>query len=186
MTNEFLEKSTVDLLFLVEEPLVNGLTFRKAFKHPAITIFTTAYKQYAFEGFQLHAADYLLKPFSLERFLKAVEKTGLLEKKQSDQTIAIRDEKGIVNLFQNQILCIEGMKDYIKIVTLEREYITYHTLKSMLEKLDPELFIQVHRSHIVNRAHVRHVAQEMIGLSNNTLLPIGKSFKKDLQRLLKW
>ena len=184
---EFLEKSSVDLLFLdIEMPLVDGLTFLKAFKHPPVTIFTTAYKQYAFEGFQLHAADYLLKPFSLERFLKAVEKTGLLEKRESNQTIAIKEENRIVNLSQNQILSIEGMKDYIKIITVEREYITYHTLKSMLEKLDPELFIQVHRSYIVNRAHVRQVAQEMIGLSNNTLVPIGKSFKKDLQRLLKW
>ncbi|RZM25627.1 MAG: response regulator transcription factor [Pedobacter sp.] len=184
---EFLEKSSVDLLFLdIEMPLVDGLTFLKAFKHPPVTIFTTAYKQYAFEGFQLHAVDYLLKPFSFERFIRAVEKTGLLEKKQSTQTIAIKEEKGIVNLFQNQILSIEGMKDYIKIITVEREYITYHTLKSMLEKLDPELFIQVHRSYIVNRAHVKHIAQEMIGLSNNTLVPIGKSFKKHLQTLLKW
>lgn len=184
---EFLEKNSVDLLFLdIEMPLVNGLTFLSAVKQPPVTIFTTAYKQYAFEGFELNAVDYLLKPFSFERFQKAIEKTGLLNKKERNQTIAIRDEKGMVNLIQDQILSIEGMKDYIKVVTAAREYIIYHTLKSMLEKLDSGLFIQVHRSHIVNRLHVKHLTSEMIGLSNNTLIPIGKSFKKEVQKLLKW
>jgi len=184
---EYLEKSNTDLLFLdIEMPLVNGLTFLKAVTQPPVTIFTTAYKQYAFEGFELNAVDYLLKPFSFERFQKAIDKTGLLNKKTNDQTIAVKDEKGIVNLRQGEIISIEGMKDYIKIITVEREYIMYHTLKSMLEKLDSNLFIQVHRSYIVNRLQIQRITQEMIGLSNNTLVPIGKSFKKELLEILKW
>ena len=183
---EFLEKSSADLLFLdIEMPLVNGLTFLNAVKQPPVTIFTTAYKEYAFEGFELNAADYLLKPFSFERFQKAIEKTGLLYKTTSDQTIAIKDEKGTLNLRQDDILCIIGMKDYIKVTTSEREYIIYHTLKSMLERLDPRLFIQIHRSYIVNRVNIIRITQEMVVLSNNTLAPIGKSFKKDLQNSLK-
>jgi len=184
---EYLEKSSADLLFLdIEMPLVNGLTFLKAVKQPPVTIFTTAYKQYAFEGFELNAADYLLKPFSFERFQKAIEKTGLLSKTKNDQTIAVKDEKGMANLRQDEIISIEGMKDYIKIITTEREYIMYHTLKSMLEKLDSNLFIQVHRSYIVNRLQILRITNEMIGLSNNTLVPIGKSFKREVQEILKW
>lgn len=184
---EYLEKSSADLLFLdIEMPLVNGLTFLKAVKKPPVTIFTTAYKQYAFAGFELNAVDYLLKPFSFERFQKAIDKTGLMNKITNDQTIAVKDEKGIVNLRQDEIISIEGMKDYIKIITVEREYIMYHTLKSMLEKLDSNLFIQVHRSYIVNRLQIQRITQEMIGLSNNTLVPIGKSFKKELLEILKW
>jgi two-component system response regulator LytT len=183
---EFLEKSSADLLFLdIEMPLVNGLTFLNAVKQPPVTIFTTAYKQYAFEGFELNAADYLLKPFSFERFQKAIVKTGLLSITTSDQTIAIKDEKGTVNLRQDDILSIEGMKDYIKVTTSEREYVIYHTLKSMLGKLDPRLFIQIHRSHIVNRVKIIRITQEMVALSNNTLVPIGKSFKRDVQSSLK-
>jgi len=184
---EYLEKSGADLLFLdIEMPLVNGLTFLKAVKQPPVTIFTTAYKQYAFEGFELNASDYLLKPFSFERFQKAIEKTGLLSKTKNDQTIAVKDEKGMANLRQDEIISIEGMKDYIKIITTEREYIMYHTLKSMLEKLDSNLFIQVHRSYIVNRLQILRITNEMIGLSNNTLVPIGKSFKREVQEILKW
>ncbi len=183
---EFLDKNNIDLLFLdIEMPLINGLTFLKAIKNPPVTIFTTAYKQYAFEGFELSAADYLLKPFSFERFQKAVSKSGLLDKKMLHLTIAIKHGDGIVNLNQTSILYVEGNKDYIKIITMDQEYIIYHTLKSMLEKLDENLFMQIHRSYIVNKLHISRIVKEMIILSNNTFLPIGKSFKKNILQVLK-
>jgi two-component system response regulator LytT len=182
---EFLEKNTIDLLFLdIEMPLVNGLTFLNAVKNPPVTIFTTAYKEYAFEGFELNAVDYLLKPFSFERFQKAIHKSGLFDQRVTSQTIAIKDENGILNLRQDEILYIEGMKDYIKVVTLDSEYIIYHTLKSMLGKLEAKLFIQVHRSYIVNRLQIHRIGQEIIMLANQTLVPLGKSFKKEVLQSL--
>ncbi|MCX2451588.1 LytTR family DNA-binding domain-containing protein [Pedobacter sp. PLR] len=183
---EFLGKTTVNLLFLdIEMPLVNGLSFLAALQQPPATIFTTAYKQYAYEGFELHAVDYLLKPFSFERFQKAIDKTGLLHHKVIHQTIAIKDDYGIINLRQDEILYIEGMKDYIRITTAAQVYTIYHTLKAMLDKLDQALFLQAHRSYIVNRSHIRRVSQEMLVLSNQTFIPIGKSFKKELLLILK-
>ncbi|WP_316753497.1 LytTR family DNA-binding domain-containing protein [Pedobacter gandavensis] len=184
---EFLGKNTVNLLFLdIEMPLVTGLNFLAALKEPPTTIFTTAYKQYAYEGFELHAADYLLKPFSFERFEKAIDKTGLLlPDKIVHQTIAIKDASGIINLRQDEILYIEGMKDYIKITTAAQVYTIYHTLKAMLDKLDPALFLQAHRSFIVNKAHIRRLSQEMLVLSDQTFIPVGKSFKKELLLVLK-
>ncbi|WP_316757695.1 LytTR family DNA-binding domain-containing protein [Pedobacter aquatilis] len=183
---EFLKKNSVDLLFLdIEMPLVNGLTFLNAIEQPPVTIFTTAYKQYAFEGFEMNVVDYLLKPFSFDRFQKAIDKTGLFLKEPSQRAIAFRDEKGILNLMQHEILFVEGMKDYIKLATAERDYVIYHTLKSMLTKLDSTLFIQVHRSYIVNRLKILRISSEMVALSNNVIIPIGKSFKKSLLTALK-
>ena len=184
---EYLNKNKVDLLFLdIEMPLVNGLTFLKALSQPPITIFTTAYKQYAFEGFELHAVDYLLKPFSFDRFEKAIEKTGLLKSKVSlpGNTILVKDKQGLINLKQEDILYVEGLKDYIKIITAEKEHVIYHTLKSMLDKLDPRLFVQAHRSFLVNKQHINRIAQGMLVISNQTFIPIGKSYKQDLLQQL--
>jgi two-component system response regulator LytT len=185
---EYLNKNKVDILFLdIEMPLVNGITFLKALTDPPVTIFTTAYKQYAFEGFELHAVDYLLKPFAYDRFEKAIEKTGLLKSKTESlaDTILVKDKQGLINLKQQEILYIEGLKDYIKITTTEKEHVIYHTLKSMLEKLDPKLFVQVHRSFLVNKQHINRIAQDMLVISNQTFIPIGKSYKKELLQQLK-
>ena len=185
---EYLNKNKVDLLFLdIEMPLLNGITFLKALTNPPVTIFTTAYKQYAFEGFELHAVDYLLKPFAYDRFEKALEKTGLLTSKTPSlaDTILVKDKSGLINLKQQDILYVEGLKDYIKIITAEKEHVVYHTLKSMLERLDSKLFVQAHRSFLVNKQHINRIAQEMLVISNQTFIPIGKSYKKDLLEQLK-
>lgn len=180
---EYLSKYKIDILFLdIEMPLVNGIAFLRALANPPVTIFTTAYKQYAFEGFELNAADYLLKPFSFERFEKAIEKTGLLKSKADlpASTILIKDKQTLINLKQQDILYIEGLKDYIRIITPEKTYTVYHTLKGILEKLDAHFFLQAHRSFIVNKAHINRIAQDILVISDQTFIPIGKSYKKDL------
>ncbi len=173
----------IDLLFLdIEMPLIDGISFLKALKDQPKTIFTTAYKQYAFEGFELGVIDYLLKPFSYERFKKAIQK---LDNKAdvtiyNNDTIAIKDKEGLLNLKQQDILYIEGCKDYIKIVTQEQLYVIYHTLKAMLGKLNPNIFLQVHRSYIVNKIHVERIMNDNLILSNQTFIPISQSYKKTL------
>jgi two-component system response regulator LytT len=179
---EYLGKNQVDLLFLdIEMPLVNGLHFLKALPAPPPTIFTTAYKQYAYDGFELNAVDYLLKPFSYERFAKAVQKAE--NKQPASQpllsgTLLIKDGKGTQLITQANITCVEGFGDYVKIHTAGQTYITYHTLKGILEKLDGNLFLQVHRSYIVNKTQVSRITADALILKDQSFLPLGLSYKK--------
>ncbi|WP_199118083.1 LytTR family DNA-binding domain-containing protein [Pedobacter sp. ASV28] len=180
---EYLGKNKIDLLFLdIEMPLVNGVNFLKALPNAPKTIFTTAYKQYAFEGFELNAVDYLLKPFSYERFLKAVAKIekATVATEGITNTLVIKDKDGMLNLKQQDILYVEGCKDYVKIVTEQKVHIIYHTLKGILERLNPEVFIQAHRSYLINKMQVVRLSHDHLILSNQTLIPIGKSYKKEL------
>lgn len=180
---EYLGKHKTDILFLdIEMPLVNGITFLKALPNPPKTIFTTAYKQYAFEGFELDAVDYLLKPFSYDRFIKAVAKTGCLAKpvEAVTSTIIIKDKQGLLNLKQQDIIYVEGCKDYVKIITGNNTHIIYHTLKGILERLDPLIFTQAHRSYIVNKTYVNRIQDDNLILSNQSFIPIGKVYKKEL------
>lgn len=181
---EYLNKNSVDVLFLdIEMPLVNGLHFLKALPQPPQTIFTTAYKQYAFEGYELGVVDYLLKPFSFERFTKALKKVvrhGEKEPGESSANLLIKDKDGMLKLKQQEILYIEGCKDYIKINTVNGSHMIYHTMKGILEKLDGNIFLRAHRSYIVNKSHIERIHQEMLILSDQSMLPIGQLYKKSL------
>ncbi|MEE1944740.1 LytTR family DNA-binding domain-containing protein [Pedobacter sp. KR3-3] len=181
---EYLGKHKVDLLFLdIEMPLVNGLHFLKALTVRPKTIFTTAYKQYAFESYELEAVDYLLKPFSYERFMKAVNKAGLSNAApENDLTghLLIKDGQSLLNLKQQDIIYIEGSKDYVKIFTKEQFYLVYQTLKGLLEQLQPKQFLQAHRSYIVNKNHVQRIVDNKLILSNQSAVPIGPLYKKEL------
>ena len=181
---EYLGKANIDLLFLdIEMPLVNGIHFLSMLPNPPQTIFTTAHKQYAYEGFELNAIDYLLKPFSFERFTRAISKTiNLAADKQEIgiRHLVIKDKEGMLNLNQQHILYIEGCKDYVKISTDNKVHIIYHTLKGILEKLDSRYFIQAHRSYIVNRIHIERIQRDTILLNNKTYIPIGEHYRKQL------
>ena len=179
---EYLGKHTADLLFLdVEMPLINGISFLKALPNPPKTIFTTAYKQYAFEGFELDAVDYLLKPFSYERFLKAVHKLQVPVTTQADvHTLIIKDKTGLLNLKQQDIHYVEGCKDYVKIVTAEKTHVIYHTLKGILQRLNALHFVQVHRSYLVNRIHIERILADTLVLSDQTFIPVGQVYRKNL------
>lgn len=181
---EFLGKNRVDLLFLdIEMPLVNGLHFLKALAEPPPTVFTTAYKQYAYDGFEVNAIDYLLKPFSYERFVKAVQKaasSSAVTQQPQRNTLLIKDRQGSQLINQSDIAYVEGFGDYVKIHTEKQTFVTYHTLKGLLGKLDAELFLQVHRSHIVNKTHVSRIMPEALILHDQTFLPLGQLFKKDV------
>lgn len=178
---EFLGQHPVDLLFLdIEMPLVNGLQFLKALPAAPKTIFTTAYKQYAFEGYELGVIDYLLKPFSYERFRKAIEKLDTRAADPAMSQLLIKDKTGFLNLNQQDILYIEGCRDYVKITSQNEVHIIYHTLKGILEKLNPIYFIQAHRSYIVNRHYVQRIQLDTLLMTGQVLIPIGQSYKKGL------
>lgn len=180
---EYLNRKNTDLLFLdIEMPLVNGIHFLKSLADPPATIFTTAHKQYAFEGFELNAVDYLLKPFSYERFVKAVEKAESLRmttRNHQNNILHVKDGKGTQIINQMNITHIEGCGDYVKIFTPNRMFMIYHTLKALREKLDKDLFLQVHRSYIINTSKVISIMPNNLLLENQISVPLGQSFKKE-------
>ncbi|MBO9673374.1 MAG: response regulator transcription factor [Sphingobacteriaceae bacterium] len=183
---EYLGNHQIDLLFLdIEMPLINGLSFLKALKYKPTTIFTTAFKDYAFEGFELGVADYLLKPFSYERFMKAIDKLQPRnEPNNALDQLVIRVKDGYRTINQQDIRLIEGHKDYIKIITTTETYLLYHTLKGILDKLNQKYFIQSHRSYIVNKLVVARIVQDNLVLNDQQFIPIGQAYKKQLMEKL--
>jgi len=194
---EALQKHPVDLLFLdINLPRLSGIHFLKTLSHPPLVIFTTAYPEYAVEGFEMDAADYLLKPFSYERFLKAVNKALDLWKyrmvKQSKSPavapdmsgfILLRSEKKIYKVDYGDILYLESLGDYVKVHTIRKCLVVHETFRNLLEILPPETFIRVHRSFIIPIAKLTYIEGNRLSVSG-TFIPIGHMYKEALLRRL--
>ncbi|MFN8355502.1 MAG: LytTR family DNA-binding domain-containing protein [Spirosomataceae bacterium] len=179
----YLEKFPVDLLFLdINMPAMSGIEFFKAIPQHAMVIFTTAYAEYAVEGFNLNAVDYLLKPFSLERFNQAVAKAIELYKarQQSAQQVdfmLIRADYSLHKVAFADILWVEGLDDYLKIHLRDtRPLVARLTMKALVEQLPEKDFIRVHRSFIVPWSRIEAVRNKVIYLENQEI-PIGNSYE---------
>ena len=155
----------VELVFLdINMPGLTGFQFLKTMTNPPAVIFTTAYREHAMEGFEANAIDYLLKPIAIERFLLAVNKACKFlrpipletdepvpaPEKETDDCFFVKADGGLVKIFFSEMLFVEALKEYVKIVTKDRTVITYHTLSGLEEKLPPGKFYRVHRSYIIN------------------------------------
>jgi DNA-binding LytR/AlgR family response regulator len=155
----------VDLLFLdINMPGLNGFQFLKSMPNPPAVIFTTAYREHALEGFDANAIDYLLKPIALERFLLAVnkafkflgpsvsypERVNETPEEAGNDFFFVKADGGLVKIFFEEILFVEALKEYVKIVLSDKMVITYHTLSGLEEKLPKGKFYRIHRSYIVN------------------------------------
>ncbi|MBP6695587.1 MAG: response regulator transcription factor, partial [Saprospiraceae bacterium] len=174
--NEALKNNNVDLMFLdIQMPQLSGVDFLKTLVNPPAVIFTTAYPNYAVEGFELNAVDYLLKPISLERFLKAVNKvTEKLNTKKADHEDVLPDghedyffvkaDKKFVKVHFDDILYIEGLKDYVIIRHDTGRIITLQTMKSLEERLPESKFKRIHRSYIVNIRKMNAIVGNMVEL----------------------
>ncbi|MBC7868086.1 MAG: response regulator transcription factor [Gloeobacteraceae cyanobacterium ES-bin-316] len=151
-----------ELVFLdINMPGLTGFQFLKSMANPPAVIFTTAYREHAMEGFEANAIDYLLKPIAIERFLLSVNKawkflrpglpagTELVVSKESEPFFFVKADGGLVKIFFEEILFIEALKEYIRIVTKEKSIITYHTISGIQEKLPAAKFYRIHRSYIV-------------------------------------
>ena len=187
---QYLKKNVVDIIFLdIEMPGIDGLELMRTLAYPAKVIITTAYRDYAVEGFDLSAIDYLVKPISFERFMKAIHKCNcgaIIEQekyKLGSGFLYAKVEKKIVRLPYQDILWIEGMKDYIKIKTAQNTYITYQTLSSITEKLPSGLFIRVHKSYLVGALHVHAVRRTDLEIGS-TCIPIGRSYRQAVMEIL--
>jgi DNA-binding LytR/AlgR family response regulator len=194
----FLKDHPADLLFLdIQMPQLLGTNFVRTLKNPPKVIFTTAYRKYALEGFELDAVDYLLKPISLERFLKAVNKVLQLNLQTNMAAISLaenhtdtvnpflyfRVDRKMVKVMLNDILFIEGLKDYIKIITNIKTLVTKHQLASLEEMLPKDAFLRIHRSYIVAINKIDSYNADSIEISKKEL-PIGRLFKHNVDKLL--
>ena len=194
----FLQNNTVNLLFLdIQMPHILGTSFMRTIKNPPKVIFTTAYRKFAVEGFELNAVDYLLKPISFERFLQAVNKVLQLNITTSNQNSTIseitsehahpflyfRMDRKMMKVFLDDILFVESLKDYIRIFTTTKTVVTKQPISSLEELLPSDAFIRIHRSYIVAINKIDSFNADSVEISKKEL-PIGRLFKHDVNKLL--
>ncbi len=207
-----IQQEKVDLLFLdIQMPTLTGIQFLRVMQGKCKTILTTAYSEFALEGYEFDVVDYLLKPISFERFLKAVQKaTGqltinnyqleknlipivisdiqnidnqvVIEKNQLD-FIFVKTEYKIQKINLSDILYIEGLKDYVSIYTNSERILTLQTMKKMEEMLPANRFVRVHKSYIVSLQKIETIERQRITIGKNTI-PVGDSFQKDFMRII--
>jgi len=186
--NTMLKSVQTDLLFLdIEMPHISGLDFLSNLQHPPKVIITTAYEQYALKGYELDVVDYLLKPISFDRFLKAVNKVhDAMEKEikiDSDKYIFVKSDKQLKKVLLNDILFIESMENYIMIYTSSSKEIVYTTLKNMAESLSGQNFIQVHRSYIVNIDHIKSIEGNLLNILNYKI-PVARNLREKVFNII--
>jgi two-component system LytT family response regulator len=189
LATDYLRQNDTDLIFLdIHLPKLKGMSFLKTLTNPPAVIITTAYHQYAIEGFDLNVTDYLLKPFDFERFLKAVSKVRKSEsdihkpdeKQDKKDSIFLNVQKRRVKILFSEILYIESQQEYIKIISTKKEYVikmSTHEIESLLPK---ELFIRIHRSFIVSLSRIESYSSEIVEV-NGVTIPIGRGYKDVLK-----
>lgn len=186
---QLIERETIQILFLdIEMPELMGLHLAKLIQGKCEIVITTAYPQYAMEGYEHDVADYLLKPFGFERFLAAINKCkkriGSTPNEVAEATnhFFIKTGNRLLKIFYNDVLYLEGMRDYVGIHTSSEKLLTLQTLSSFEEQL-PGRFVRIHRSFIVNIDKVSFIEHTRIGIGT-LVLPIGEKYKDGISRLL--
>ncbi|MCP9762225.1 LytR/AlgR family response regulator transcription factor [Lacihabitans soyangensis] len=198
---EYLRENPVDVLFSdIQMPEVTGITLLKLLKTKPLIILTTAYSEYALEGYELEVYDYLLKPISFERFLKAVEKgiarldgtnvsqpvTTVIQEVQSvanQDYIFVKDGTKLIKINLSDILYIEGLKDYVCIYTPQKKIISLQTMKSLEASLPSERFVRVHNSFIIAIAAIEEIEKDRLVINKSTI-PISDTYKKAFREMI--
>lgn len=185
MALEVMQREPIDLIFLdIHLPGLKGLDFIKTLPNPPAIILTTAYHQYAVEGYELNVVDYLLKPIEFKRFLEAVNKVKGKPVREQRQTIAIQSDKKTVLVPMDEVLFIESQKEYIKIQTSSSAHVTKYALSKIEEELDPQLFMRVHRSFIVAISKIKAFSGHDIDIQGKSI-PIGGNYRDHVSMRLK-
>jgi len=192
----FLNENKTDLLFLdINMPEIDGINFAKSLSDPPAVIFTTAYREFAANGFELHAVDYLVKPISFDRFLKAVDHylklhrkpvemtTTEIREKPEDEFILLKDSKKTHKVYLSDIKYIESDGDYIRFYLQNRKLMIRGSLSSMETTLPPALFLRIHNSYIINLKKVNAVTLYSVEI-DGTELPISRSHKEKVLKIL--
>jgi len=191
---EILRQHSIDLLFLdIQMPEITGINFLKTLQKKPLVILTTAYSEYALESYELDVVDYLLKPITFDRFLKAVDKANQRMSTKTETTskpqesaspfVFVKDGTKLVKVFWNEILYVEGLKDYVTIHTRTQKVITLQRLKVLETQLPADQFVRIHHSYIVALKAIDaiHKGEVQIG---NTFIPISDSYKKSFKDLI--
>lgn len=188
-----LQNHKIDILFLdINMPVLNGIAFLKTLKNQPQVIFTTAYKEYAVDAFDLAAIDYLLKPFSLERFIVAVDKAlerlipteqGATETGKTEDYLFLKFDGKIFKIMHEELLFAEAQGNYTKIVTAQNTLLPSMTFSSFEVLLPKSLFLRVHRSFIINKAKITHIEGNRVFVQNHEI-PIGSSYRDDFLKSL--
>jgi two-component system, LytTR family, response regulator len=187
----YLQQNRVDLVFLdLDMPMLNGMELLKNLKTKPAVIITTAYREYAVEGFELDVTDYLVKPIAFPRFLKAVNKVSQTnpvnhepavqpDKTEGQHTLWLKVDKKQVPVMVKDILYIQSLKDYVRVVMPSQKLVTYHTLQAILDRLSLYDFVQIHKSYIVQVSKINCIEGNMVHVNGETL-PVGRSYRNNL------
>lgn len=184
-----LMQKQIDLIFLdIQMPKITGLEFIKTLSHPPLVIFTTAYPQYAVEGFELDAIDYLLKPFSFDRFLKAAVKARsqlegnkqiTSQNHQAADHFFIKSDNKLIKIKYDDMLFAEALQNYVAICTKDKKHITYLTFKSIEENLPQDQFLKIHKSFIVSISKIESIEGNEITIGSHKL-PVSRTSKDEV------
>jgi len=192
---QYLNEHEVDLIFLdLNMPKLKGFEFLKTLQTPPMTIVTTAYSEFALEGFNLNVIDYLLKPFSFERFLKAINKAVNFTSRTQDsildehntiaKSIFLRSNKTHTQVFIDTILYIEASGNYTKVVTINETITIREKFSDLLSTLSNDNFLQVHKSYAIAKKHIKNIEGNKIFIHKH-IVPIAKTYKAKIIQLLK-
>lgn len=191
--NEAIQEHEVDLLCLdIHMPQLTGIEFLKSLNNPPLVLFTTAHPDYALEGFELDVVDYLLKPIPLDRFMKAINKVkDRMDKAEGGDAgndhFFVKADKKLIKVYYNDMLYIEGLKDYVILRNEHNRVITLQTMKSLESKLPSEQFIRVHRSYIVNTNKIQSLMGNMLEIMEKGQIkhiPVGKNYRDHLMSII--
>ena len=188
----WIKKQKIDLIFLdISMPFISGIDFIKTLQNPPSIILTTAHKEFAVESYELNVLDYLLKPISFERFLKAINKlenetskvtNPVIENSEHDVFIYVKSEKKNIKIFLKEVLFIESLKDYIKIHTISKTIMTQVPISTIEQRL-PENFLRVHRSFIVAKDKITAYTQHDLEIGKHQI-PVGRNYKAVVSKMI--
>jgi len=185
LATDFLRNNNTDLIFLdIHLPKLKGMAFLKTLPDPPAVIVTTAYHQYAVEGFELNVTDYLLKPIEFERFLAAVNKVKRVqkEKEETKDFIFVNVQNKKVKIIFSDILYIESQREYVKIVTTKKVYLSKMSTHTFESLLPPDKFKRIHRSFIISVDKIESYTAETVEV-NGMSLPVGRGYKDVIDNL---
>ena len=187
--NSYLKKQKIDILFLdINMPKLSGISFVKSLKAPPAIIFITAYPEYAIDGFEVDAVDYLLKPVSFERFRTAVNRLleRLLENNKTENRthLMVRANKKNYRINFDELLYLEAQGDYVRFVTTEKSLMVHGTLKEFLTQIPDNLFVQIHKSYVISLSKIIYTEGNQVKIGDYKL-PISLSYKNELLEKIK-
>ena len=188
---EYLHSTSIDLVFLdINMPKIKGLDFLRMLRNPPAVIVTSAYEEFALEGYELSVTDYLLKPFSFDRFVKAVQKVTqnkpVISKKattEAKDSIFLKGDKKHYQVKLDDILYIESIGSYCKVITLEETIVTHEKISNFENLLSPVNFFRTHKSFIVSKTHIKAIEGNRILIADQKI-PVGQTYKSSVKKIL--